>query len=293
MEDLAAAPDPRARALGLDVEPSIAWDHAHRLVLGQHDCSRALRQVEVVAVERVLRVKPAPHHAAAVPDAAASGRPRAAEVGVRAGGPEVDGDVRPAERPARAHPLRDLPHDLVGRRRERHLDRAEHPPAEVEVGSELRAPVGDLRPLRVVVELLERLVQRVRVDERAAADPRAGQDEHVLQEREPLDPAAAEAGQPEVAAQVPVCPREVLRPEPLPRLEHADAVALLRGPQRRDAPAEPAADDEQVEAGHAHPLQAANATRLRRERELRRAGRRAWPAASGPGRQDPRRGWRR
>ena len=66
--------------------------------------------------------------------------------------------------------------------------------------------------------------------------------------------AAAEAGQPEVAAQVPVCPREVLRPEPLPRLEHADAVALLRGPQRRDAPAEPAADDEHVEAGHAHPF---------------------------------------
>ena len=58
---------------------------------------------------------------------------------------------------------------------------AEHPPGLVVVRGELVLPVGDVRPLRVGVDAGRRLVERVRVAERPAADAGAGEDEDVAQ----------------------------------------------------------------------------------------------------------------
>ena len=144
------------------------------------------------------------------------------------------------------HLLGHLLHDLVRRRHRRVGHHAQHPFRLVVVGCELGPPVGDVRPLAVVVEGVPRLVQRVGVHQRASADPRAGQDDHVPQQVDPLDAQAAEPRRPQEPAGVPGRPGKVGVLEPAPRLQHAHPVALLGEPQRGDRAAEARADHEHV-----------------------------------------------
>jgi hypothetical protein len=101
-------------------------------------------------------------------------------------------------------------------------------------------------PLRVLVERRERLVERVRVDQRAAADAGTGHDQAVLERVDPLDAVAAELRAEQEPLGVERGLGQVLVLEPGAGLEYADPVALLGQPQRGHGPAEPGADDEDV-----------------------------------------------
>src|SRR5439155_26859254 len=100
-----------------------------------------LGEPQVVAVQRVLRAVAATDHAAAAADTRV----------------EVDGDRRATKRLGGAHPLRDPAQDVLRRRLERNLGRAEHLAHDLVVRRELFAQAG-----------IERLVENARVDERSA-----------------------------------------------------------------------------------------------------------------------------
>jgi hypothetical protein len=145
------------------------------------------------------------------------------------------------------HVVGDLAQDPVRGGRRRVEPDAEHPARLVVVRGELVAPVGDVGPLPVAVERVGlRLVERVGVDQRAAADAGTGQDDHVLQDPDPLDPEAAEPRRPEEPPGVPGGGGELVVGEAPAGLDDADPVALLGEPQRGHRPAEPRADDEDV-----------------------------------------------
>ncbi len=225
----------------------------------QHRRAVLLGEVEVVLHQGVLGVVPAAGHALAAAEAGVAVRAGATEVGVGdpgalllAGAAEEHPDRRRVERLPHAHVGGDLLHHVVGRRAERVLDHAEHPLGLVVERLELGAPVGDVPPLRVVVERRERLVERVRVDQRAAADPGAGHDHAVLEGVDPLDAVAAGLGTEEVLLQVPGGGGQVRVLEAGAGLEHADPVALLGEPQRGHRAAEARADDQDVEVEVAH-----------------------------------------
>jgi hypothetical protein len=110
---------------------------------------------------------------------------------------------------------------------------------------ELALPVH-ADPAHVLEGLRRGDQQGVGIDEAAAADTGAVQEERVLHERHLEDAVHAQPGLPEVLGQVPVRLREVLALPPLAHLEHCDAIALLAQPQRRDAAAEARADDHEV-----------------------------------------------
>ena len=112
------------------------------------------------------------------------------------------------------------------------LGDAEHPARQVVRRRELGPPVGDVAPLRVVVEGLVRAVERVGVDQRAAADAGPGEDRDVGQPVDALDAEAAQPRRPQEAPQVPRGARELVVGEPSAGLEHQHPVALLGQPQR-------------------------------------------------------------
>jgi len=165
---------------------------------------------------------------------------------------EQHADGREVERVAVPEPLRGGLDDRVGRAHLAHLGDAEHPLGLVVVGRELALPVRDVRPRGVLVERVERLVERVGVDERAAAHAGAREDERVAQQVDPLDAVAAQPRRPQVVAQVPGVLRELLVGEAAAGLEDEDLVALLREAQRRDAAAEAGSDDDDVVVVLAH-----------------------------------------
>jgi hypothetical protein len=167
--------------------------------------------------------------------------------GVAPGAAEEHPDRGRVERLADTHVGGDLLHHVVGRGADRVLGDTEHPLRLVVVRRQLVAPVGDAGPLRVGVELLERLVEGVGVDQRPAADTGARDDEGVADGIDALDAVAPDRGRPQVALHVERAGGEVLVAEPRPRLEDADPVALLGQPQRRDGPAEAGPDDQDVE----------------------------------------------
>ena len=135
---------------------------------------------------------------------------------------------------------------------------------------ELVGPVGDARPTRRVEELLRRDIQRVRVDMRAAADACAGQDEHVIEILDPLDPVHLCCGEPEEVLQIPLGLRNVfVFPAPA-GLHDADPVALLRRTERGNASAEAGADDHHVV------VEAAMRSLLGRLIRARRTGLHSW-----------------
>ena len=217
---------------------------------GDADPRPALGEAQVVLGHRVLRVVPAAGHARAALHAAVALRADAPEVGVLRGDAralaEEHAHRRERERVADPHVLGDLGEDVVERGAPRHPVDAEHPRGLVVVRGELGLPVGDARPLRVLEELLRRDVERVRVDQRAAADPGAAQHHGVGQQVDALDAVEPEAGRVEEATHAPRGLGEVVVVEAAAGLEDADPVALLGEPERRDRPAEPGADDDDV-----------------------------------------------
>ena len=228
-----------------------------------HDGAVGLSKVEVVLHQRVLRVVPAPRHALTAPDARGTLRAGAPEVGVgmlaaTLVGPVVDvaeehPDRSGVEGVRNPHLLCDLLHHLVRWRVPRRLDHAQHPLRLVVVGLELGLPVGDVRPGRVAVERVERLVERVGVDQRAAADPGTSQDHAVLDHVDALDAVHPQRRGEEELLRVERRGREAGVVEACTCFEDADAVALLGEPQRGDRSTEPGADDQDVVVGHARP----------------------------------------
>ncbi len=226
----------------------------HRVDLG----AVALGEGEIVLHERVLRVVPAPGHASAALDAAGALRPGSAEVRVghglaRLGFPvpaEEDADRGHVERVALAELLGQPFHLQVAGRDGLVDDDAEHLLGLGVMRREFVAPVGDVRPLRVVVERLQRLVQGVRVVQRATAHARTGEDQAVLEQVDALDAGHAELRRPDEIAQPPGRLGQCVVGEPSAGFEDADLVTLLRQPQRGDAAAEPGPDHHDVVVGH-------------------------------------------
>ena len=250
---------PCGGALGLGVlqrhvvAAAVAGAHAGHRGQRHHLGALLLGEVEVVLHQGVLRVVLAAGHAVAAGHARGALGPGAPEVGV--------GDVvallvlRPAEEdPDRrrvegvAHPEvgGDLLHDVVGRGAQRVLDHAEHPLGLVVVRRQLALPVGDAAPLRVAVERLEGLVERVGVDQGAAADARAGQDQRVAHGVDALDAVAADLRAVEELLEVEAGLGEVAVLEPGARLDHRDLVALLDQAQRAHRATEARSDDDHV-----------------------------------------------
>ena len=146
---------PRGHLVAAAVPRPDAGHRGHRV---DHGAPR-LREVEVVLGQRVLGVVPAAGHALAAVPARAASRSGAAEV--RVGDLVAVGLARSAEEDpdrgrvpgvAHAHVVGDLLHHLVGGGDDRVVDDAEHPLRLVVVRRQLVAPVGDVAPLRVVVE---------------------------------------------------------------------------------------------------------------------------------------------
>ena len=165
----------------------------------QHLGAVLLGEVQIVLHQGVLGVVAAAGHALATVAAGVAVGSLTAEVGVRHDvgrrGPrpaEEDADRRRPERLRHAHLRRHLAHHLVGRRVQRVGCDPEHPLGLVVVRRQLGAPVGDVAPGRVVVEGGQRLVERVGVDQRPAADSGSRQDHAVLEEVDALDAVAAD-----------------------------------------------------------------------------------------------------
>jgi hypothetical protein len=157
------------------------------------------------------------------------------------------------ERVGDAHLLSDRAHRHVGGGGPRVGGDAEHPLRLVVPGGQLVAPVGDPPPLRVGVERVERPVQGVGVDQRAAAHPRTGEHQHVAEQVDPLDAEGAQRGGPEERAHLHRVLGELVVGEAPAGLQDGDRVTLLDQPQGGDAAAEAGADDHDVDVVHAAP----------------------------------------
>jgi hypothetical protein len=209
-----------------------------------------LGEIEVVLHQGVLGVVPAPGHALPARPAGVARRPGTTEVRVfdplAGAAAEEHAHRRGVERVGDAHLVGDLLHYLVGGGPQRVLDHAQHPFGLVEVRRELGTPVGDVAPRGVVVERVQRLVQRVGIDQRAATDTRARQDQAVLEHVDPLDAVHPQRRREQELPGLPRRRRQVVVLEPGTGLQHADAVALLGEPQGGDAAPEPRADHQHV-----------------------------------------------
>ena len=157
----------------------------------QHLGAVLLGEVQVVLDQGVLGVVAAAGHALAAVAARVAIGALAAEVRVRYDRRTALPRARRRRRrpasagrsPPRPSASATCAHHLVGRRVQRVGRDAEHPLGLVVVRRQLGAPVGDVAPRRVVVERGQRLVERVGVDQRPAADSGAGQDQAVLERR--------------------------------------------------------------------------------------------------------------
>src|SRR5699024_7056513 len=224
-----------------------------------HAGARPLGEPQVVLHQRVLGAVPATGHALAALDARGPVRPHPAEVRVRHGLarlplaagllPEVHADRGVDERVRRPHVLGDGADHLVRVGVRGVGDHTEHPAPLVVERGELGVPVRDVRPLRVLEERGPRLVEGVRVVERAAAHTRAGQDHDVPEQVHALEPEQSQLGRPDVPVQPPRGPGEILVLEAAARLDNGDPVALLRQAARGAAATERGSDDDPVGVG--------------------------------------------
>jgi hypothetical protein len=213
-----------------------------------HRDAEPLGEVQVVLHEGVLGVVPAAGHAGATVDAAVTRRAGAAEVRVDARRPPVDPDPGRPEGPLDPHPGGDPAHHLVRAGQPRIGGHPEHPLGRVVVPGQLGVPSGDAAPLRIGEERGRRPVERVRVDQRAAADPGTGQHEHVAQQVDPLNAVAADRRRPQEPSEIPRGAGQFVVGEPPPGLEDGDRVPLLGEAQRGDTAAEAGPDHYHVVA---------------------------------------------
>ncbi len=219
----------------------------------QHLRPALLGEVEVVLHEGVLGVVLAAHHAVAARDAGVAVRSDPAEEGVGhllaargLGLTEEDADRCRVEGVAHPELVGDLLHHVVRRRAQWVLDHAQHPLRLVVVRRQLGLPVGDVSPLGVLVERVEGFVERVGVDERAAADAGPRHDQRVTDGLDALDAVHPERRVEQEPLQVHRGLGVVVVVEPRPCLDHRDPVALLDQTQRADRAAEARADDDHV-----------------------------------------------
>ena len=254
-ERAGAAPQPGARATGPHlVAAAVEGVHVDHLVFGVDGAALALGQVQVVDVERVLGAVPAPGHAAPAADAADPIGPGAAEEGI---------GCRHARAVTEEHAHRggvigvghtelvgEVDHDAVGPGLDGGLDHPEHALGLVVERRQLGPPVGDVGPGRVLVEGVERSVERVGVDDRTTAHRRPREHGEVAQERDALDAPHPQPGKPEEVAHVPTGLGQRLGGVAPPGLDDADPVALLGQAQRGDTAAETTADHEDVVGLH-------------------------------------------
>ncbi len=212
--------------------------------------ARPLGQVQIVLDQGVLGVVPAARHAGPAQRAGPPSGTGPAEERVRRCGagfvPEQDPHRRTSIGVPDPELLGDGSQRPVGVRLDRVHGHAEHASGLVVVRREGRLPVRDRGPLRIGVERVRRLVERVRVTQRATADPGARHDQHVLEQGQSQDAVATERGRIHVVAQPPGRLGELLVGEAAAGFEDADAIALLGQAQRGHAAPEPGADHEDV-----------------------------------------------
>ncbi len=238
------------------VAASVERDEVMHLVQFMNLGPQLLRQIQVVRRQLVLCVVTTADVAVPARDAAAAPRSDAPEVGVlglHARAPEVHAHRGVVE----GLPSSDLARGLLQRPIHvgRHVGVAndpEHPGGLVDAWRQLVGPVGDVRPLRRVEELLRRDVEGVRVYVRTAAHARPTQDQDIVEVLDPLNPVELRRWEPQELRQIPLRLRDVLVLPAPAGLHDADPVALLRRPQGGNAPAEARADDDDVvvEARH-------------------------------------------
>ena len=215
-------------------------------------------EVEVVRRQLVLGVVAAADVAVAARDASRAPRSDAAEVRIvrlDARAAEVDAHRRLVERVCVPHLRRDLLQvtiDVGGQVGV--ANDAQHPSCLVDERRELVAPVGDARPSLRIEELLRRDIQGVGIDMRAATDACAGEDEHIVQGLDPLDPVQLGRGHPHEVRQVPLRLRYVFVPPAPAGLHDTNPVALLGGTECGNASTEPRADDHDVVVEARHQL---------------------------------------
>ena len=247
--------EPRARALGRHDVAFAAVLRAdrtdvHHLAL-RHDLGAALlREPQVVLEQRVLGALAAPDHAGAAERAAGALRAlRRRSTGpapwcrpCRSRRPPACGGTCP--RPRTGGRL----HAAAAARRCPAVPRPRRACARRCRNAAASAAAQSFRSRHCGLAKNSGLgaVERVGVDGAAAADRRAAGDEHVLERGQLEDAAQPEQRGPQPAAQLPGGRGVLLVPEAPALLQHADLVALLREPQRRDAAAEAGADHQPV-----------------------------------------------
>ncbi len=222
-----------------------------------HLGSRLLGEVEVVLDQGVLGVVAATGHAGAAVDAGLAGGAGPTEervLDLRTGlGAEQHAHVCWVEGVADSVLTGKRLHDVIGWRVTLIGRHAQHLLGLCVVGCELGLPVRDVSPLRVGVEVVERFVQRVGVDQRASSDACTTRDQHVLEECDAHDAEAARPRCPHVTTHSPRGLGELIIAESATGLHHSDAVALLGQPQSSDTPAEPRTHHHDVVVKLAHP----------------------------------------
>jgi hypothetical protein len=82
-------------------------------------------------------------------------------------------------------------------------------------------------------------IQRIGVDMRPAVHARTGEDEHIIQVLDPLDPVQLCRGEPQEVRQMPLALWNVFIFPPHARLHDSDPIALLRGTERGNLPPNP------------------------------------------------------
>jgi len=109
-----------------------------------------------------------------------------------------------------------------------------------------RPPVLEALPLGIVPHCFRGLEEGVCVDQAAASNADAVQNEGLAKQPQTEDPPATDLGEPEGLADVPVGLWKVLGPPTFAFFEHRDAVALFGHPMGGDRSAETRADHRDV-----------------------------------------------
>ena len=136
--------------------------------------AKALGEREIVLDQGVLGSHPAADHAVAALGAPGAVWPETPEVGVGdglSGRAEEDSDRRLGEGVAHTEVDRALTHDLLDRTVAGVGNHAQHPGRRLVMWRQLRPPVGNACPLRILEERLRGDVEGVGVVEAAPADP--------------------------------------------------------------------------------------------------------------------------
>ena len=200
--------EPGAGSFGRDPIPSpVERLDIDRLMLGVDHGAVLLGQVEIVLVQGVLGVVPAPDHASTAFDTPGPGRAFTAEVGIGFFNPfhaKMHGNRSQGEALGDPEMICNRAKHAVRSGFGRDALHPQHASCLVEVGSKFGLPVGDVAPLRITQGDPVRFVADIAPHQRAAADPGTGQSEGVIEQTQPLNAPHPEFRKPEELAEVPI-----------------------------------------------------------------------------------------